>query len=266
MQFLRSALSRLAIATTLVGASLAIAPQLVEARQPCGSFTINWGGTVRQEDILKCAVEYNTGARHNDRYYLEIKKSKITDNFKVFEISFPEDFDGKINAEKIRVRVNGKEVALVPSETVWDPTSAPTISNTERTNDIVTNIESAAAANAANDTSNSEGELVFVNGELVFLTPEQLAAQAAMNNSNNPSPTVTPSTPAATPQTTNEPTSHSLFITLAEPLEAESEVEIILDEVRNPSNGGMYLVTAFARSQGAALPSRLGAWFVDVDF
>jgi hypothetical protein len=265
MQFLRSTLSRLAIATTLFGASLAIAPQLVEARQPCGSFTINWGGTVRQEDILKCAVEYNTGARHNDRYYLEIKKSKITDKFKVFEINFPADFDGRINAEKIRVRVNGKEVALVPSETVWDATSAPTANNIERTNEIVTNIENAAAA-ATNDTSNSEGELVFVNGELVFLTPEELAAQAAMNNGSNASPTATQSTPAATPEATNEPTSHSLFITLAEPIEEESEVEIILDEVRNPSNGGMYLVTAFARSQGAALPSRLGAWFVDVGF
>lgn len=265
MQFFRSSLSRLAIATTLMGASLAIAPQLVEARQPCGSFTINWGGTIRQEDILKCAVEYNTGARHFDRYYLEIKKSKITDSFKVFEISFPEDFDGKINAEKIRVLVNGEEVALVPSETLWDPVATPIATNVERTSEIVNNIESAAKP-PSNDISNGEGDLVFINGELVFLTAAELAAQQATNS--RPSNTTSVPSPNAVepPPTEAEPTTHSLFITLAEPLEEDSEVEIILDEVRNPSNGGMYLVTAFARSQGAALPSRLGAWFIDVDF
>ncbi|WP_234991313.1 hypothetical protein [Synechococcus sp. 7002] len=44
MQLFRSPLSRLAIATTLLSSSLTFMPQMAEARQPCGSFTINWGG------------------------------------------------------------------------------------------------------------------------------------------------------------------------------------------------------------------------------
>ncbi|OKH19391.1 DUF2808 domain-containing protein [[Limnothrix rosea] IAM M-220] len=262
MQLLRSSLSQLAIATTLLGSTWAIAPQVVEARQPCGSFTINWGGTVRQSDILSCAVEWNSGAGRSDRYYLDIKKSKISDNFRTFELSFPKEFDGEVNDEKIRVRVNGKEVELVTEETTWDPIAAPILSNAQRTSDAVANIENAAAP----QSRNTGGELVIdENGNLVFVTDADIAEQQAIAL-EEANVDIMPSEAEPEAQEDDEPRSRSLFITLAEPLEEESEVEIILDDVDNPSSGGMYLVTAFARSQGAPLPSRLGAWFIDVDF
>ncbi|MEB3225498.1 MAG: DUF2808 domain-containing protein [Synechococcus sp.] len=258
MQFLRSSLSHLAIATTLLGSSLILMAPSAEARTPCGSFTINWGGTIPQGDILKCAVEYNSGARRRDRYYLEIKKAKIVDRFQTFELSFPEDFDGNIDDTKIRVRVNGREVALNQDATAWDPDSLPE-NAAQQSQTILGNI----AANAT--TPDRGGELVLVNGELVFLDSETLATQQASQSSNPPGNSVPPETAATEPEAEG-PRSRSLVITLAEPLRPESEVEIILDSVRNPSQGGMYVVTAFARSQGAPLPSRLGSWFVDVDF
>ena len=143
MQFFRSSLSRLALSALVFGSTVAIAPKAVEARQPCGSFTINWGGTVRQGDILNCALEWNSGAGRSDRYYLDIKKSKIVDNFRTFELSFPKEFDGEVNDEKIRVRVNGKEVDLIAEETSWDPAAAPIASNTQRTREAVSTIENA---------------------------------------------------------------------------------------------------------------------------
>lgn len=261
MQFLRSPLSRLAIATTLISSTLAITPQVVEARKPCGSFTINWGGTVRQSDILSCAVEWNSGAGRSDRYYLDIKKSKIFDNFRTFELSFPKEFDGEVNDEKIRVRVNGKEVELVAEETAWDPVAAPILSNAQRTRETINAIENATTPQAAN----TGGELVIDdNGNLVFMTADELAEQEAIapEQTNTNTDTIEDEVEAQD----DEPRSRSLFITLVEPLEEESEVEIILDDVDNPSSGGMYLVTAFGRSQGAPLPSRLGSWFIDVDF
>ncbi len=259
MQLFRSPLSRLAIATTLLSSSLTFfMPQMAEARQPCGSFTINWGGTIPQGDILKCAVEYNSGARRRDRYYLEIKKSKIVDRFQTFELSFPDDFDGRVDDTKIRVRVNGREVALNEAATAWDPDSLPT-DPAQQSQTILGNIAASAT------TPDRGGELVLVDGELVFLDSETLAAQQANQNdtiSSNPA-----SEPEAAVEPEEEgPRSRSLVITLAEPLNPESDVEIILDNVNNPSRGGMYLVTAFARSQGAPLPSRLGAWLLDVDF
>ncbi|AMA08741.1 DUF2808 domain-containing protein [Picosynechococcus sp. PCC 73109] len=260
MQLFRSPLSRLAIATTLLSSSLTFMPQMAEARQPCGSFTINWGGTIPQGDILKCAVEYNSGARRRDRYYLEIKKSKIVDRFQTFELSFPEDFDGRVDDAKIRVRVNGREVALNEAATAWDPDSLPT-DPAQQSQTILGNIA------ASTTTPDRGGELVLVNGELVFLDSETLAAQQASqsnntNNNNNPAPE-----PEIAEEPEDEgPRSRSLVITLAEPLSPESDVEIILDSVNNPSRGGMYLITAFARSQGAPLPSRLGSWLLDVDF
>ncbi len=262
MQFLRSPLSRLAIATTLFGSTLAIAPQNVEARQPCGSFTINWGGTVRQSDILSCAVEWNSGAGRSDRYYLDIKKSKIFDRMRIFELSFPKEFDGEVNDEKIRVRVNGEEVELVAEETAWDPAASPVISNAQRTSEAVETIENATIS----EPSNTGGELVIdASGNLVFMTAAELAEQEAI--APEPSNVETdPMEEEVEARDEDEPRSRSLFITLAEPLEEESEVEIILDDVDNPSSGGMYLVTAFGRSQGAPLPSRLGSWFIDVDF
>ncbi|AFY39439.1 hypothetical protein Lepto7376_3210 [[Leptolyngbya] sp. PCC 7376] len=263
MQFFRSTLSRLAIATTLLGSTLAIIPQAVEARQPCGSFTINWGGTVRQGDILKCAVEWNTGAGRNDRYYLDIKKSKISDNFRTFELSFPKEFDGEINDEKIRVRVNGKEVELIAEDTAWDPVASPVLSNTQSSSETVANIENASASAPA--PGNTGGELVIdESGNLVFVDQAELAEQEAIANavSDNSAEAIEDEAEVDS----DEPRSRSLFITLAEPLKKESEVEIILDRVENPSSGGMYVVTAFARTQGAPFPSKLGAWFLDVEF
>lgn len=265
MQFFRSSLTRLAIATTLLGTGWAVLPNAVEARQPCGSFTINWGGTIRQGDILKCAVEYNSGARRSDRYYLEIKKAKIQDNFQNFELSFPEDFDGEVNDQRIRVLVNGKEVDLIEEETRWDPDSLPSDNAQQSPQEIVDSLNTAAQP----ASPNSGGELVIVNGELVFLDAAALAEQQAMagvnNAPSNPPPTTTPEM-SEPEQASDEPRSRSLFIALSEPLKKESEVEIILDDVDNPSRGGIYLVTAFARSQGAPLPSRLGGWMIDVDF
>ncbi|MBV5260236.1 DUF2808 domain-containing protein [Synechococcus moorigangaii CMS01] len=257
MQFLRSPLSRLAIATTLLGSSLTFAPQIAEARQSCGSFTLNWGGTIPQGDILKCAVEYNSGARRRDRYYLEIRKSKIVDRFQTFELSFPEDFDGRVDDTKVRVRVNGREVAL--NEAAWDPDSLPE-NTAQRSRTILNNLDANTSA------PDRGGELVLVNGELVFIDAETLAAQEASqsNDTGNVQPPQTET--VATEPKDEGPRSRSLVITLAEPLTPESEVEIILDSVNNPSRGGMYLITAFARSQGAPLPSRLGSWIVDVGF
>lgn len=266
MQFFRSSLTRLAIATTLLGTGWTILlPNTVEAREPCGSFTINWGGTIRQADILTCAVEYNSGARRSDRYYLEIKKTKIQDNFQNFELSFPKDFDGEVNDQRIRVLVNGKEVDLVAEETRWDPDSLPSDNARQSPQEIVESLN----ASATPASPNLGGELVIVNGELVFLDAAALAEQEAIAEVNtspsNATPTTTPQIEEPE-QASDEPRSRSLFIALSEPLKEESEVEIILDDVDNPSRGGIYLVTAFARSQGAPLPSRLGGWMIDVDF
>jgi len=265
MQFFRSSLSRLAIATTLLGSSWAILPNAVEAREPCGSFTINWGGTIRQSDILTCAVEYNSGARRSDRYYLEIKKSKIQDNFQNFELSFPKNFDGEVNDQRIRVLVNGKEVELVEAETRWDPDSLPSDNARQTPQEIVDSLD----ASATPASPNLGGELVIVNGELVFLDAEALAERQAVIEANEvPEDVASTTAPEMTKpeETSDEPRSRSLFIALSEPLKKESEVEIILDDVDNPSRGGIYLVTAFARSKGAPLPSRLGGWMIDVDF
>lgn len=265
MQFFRSSLSRLAIATTLIGTSFAIAPHAAEARQPCGSFTINWGGTISQRDMLKCAVEYNTGAGRSDRYYLEIKKDKIRDNFQSFEISFPKDFDGSVDAEKIRVLVNGKRVELNTAETAWDPDKM-LVTGATQSQAIVENLETTSQTNSS---PNRGGELVLVNGELVFLDAAALAEQQAIAAQNQSSTTVNEEATSMTDETAaqddDEPRSRSLLITLAEPIEKESAVEIILDDVRNPSSGGIYVVTAFARSKGAPLPDRLGAWLFDVE-
>lgn len=262
MQFFRSSLSRLAIATTLIGTSFAITPNAVEARQSCGSFTINWGGTVSQRDMLRCAVEYNTGAGRSDRYYLDIKKEKIRDNFQTFELSFPKDFDGRVDAEKIRVMINGKRVELNTAETAWDPDSR-VITGATQSQAIVENLEMTA-----NPSPNRGGELVLVNGELVFLDAAALAERRAIaaqtQQSATPSENATSMANEPVSRDDNEPRSRSLLITLAEPIEKESAVEIILDDVRNPSRGGIYVVTAFARSKGAPLPDRLGAWFLDV--
>lgn len=259
MQFFRSSLSRLAFSAMVGLTTVAIAPEAVDARQPCGSFTINWGGTVRPGDILDCAVEWNSGPRRSDRYYLDIKKSKIVDNFRSFELSFPKEFDGEVNDEKIRVRVNGKEVDLIAEETSWDPTTAPVQSNAQRTRAAVSSIENAAAPSPRN----TGGELTIdADGNLVFLE-EPIEQDPVVIE------TVTPTEETVEEDDDddeNQPRSRSLFITLAEPLEPESKVEIILDDVDNPSSGGIYLVTAFARSQGAPLPNKLGAWFIDIDF
>lgn len=265
MQFFRSSLSRLAIATTLIGTSFAIAPNAVEARQPCGSFTINWGGTISQRDMLKCAIEYNTGAGRSDRYYLEIKKDKIRDNFQTFEISFPKEFDGSVDAKKIRVLVNGKRVELNQESTAWDPDTM-VVTGATQSQGIVENLETTSQTNAS---PNRGGELVLVNGELIFLDAAALAEQEAIA-AQNQSATTTSENAATTANETaaqddNAPRSRSLLITLAEPIEKESAVEIILDDVRNPSSGGIYVVTAFARSQGAPLPDRLGAWLFDIE-
>ncbi len=272
MRFLHVSLSRLAIAATILGAGVGFAPTAVEAREPCGSFTINWGGTVSQGDILKCAAEYGTGAGHRDRYYLEIKGSKIQDNFQAFEISFPENFDGRVNAEKIRVFVNDKQVELVPEQTLWDPSTVPNVIGTTPTRKPANSDDDSSDIPAITPSPNRDGELVFRNGELVFLDAETLAAERAANqNSNSADASMTSEVePTSIPEameedSSDEPRSRSLFITLAEPLEKESSVEIVLDDVWNPSRGGMYLISAFARSNGDPLPSRLGAWFFDID-
>lgn len=261
MQFLRSSLSRLALSTLVLGATVAIAPEAVDARQPCGSFTLNWGGTVRPGDILECAVEWNSGPRRSDRYYLDIKKSKIVDNFQTFELSFPGNFDGEINIddeEDIHVKVNGREVELIMEETQWDPVYEPvgtTQMTQEETSDPVEGIVVTPNTSAVGELIiDEDGNLVFleepIQRELIFpVTPVDDTDLEVVEEEDE-----------------DALRSRSLIITLAEPLEPESEVEIILDDVTNPSSGGIYLVTAFARSQFAPLPTKLGSWFIDVDF
>ncbi|BAW96091.1 hypothetical protein NIES970_10120 [[Synechococcus] sp. NIES-970] len=263
MQFLRSPLSRLAIATLLFGSGLTLMPQAADARKTCGSFTFNWGGTIPQGDILKCAVEYDSGARRRDRYYLEIRKSKVTDRFQTFELSFPDDFDGQINDTQVRVRINGREVALNQDATAWDPQSLPGENASAQGQALLESF-----ATSTSQTSARDGELTFVDGQLVFVDAATLAEQQATQTNPNATSMAENNPPAAdeSEERDSGPRSRSLVVTLAEPVNLESEIEIILDDVRNPSRGGMYVVTAFARSQGAPLPSRLGSWIIDVGF
>ena len=84
-------------------------------------FTIFSG--VERSDILDYFLQFGGVPRFvGERYKLYVPAKKMTQGVKVFYISYPENFDGKFDIDKIRVET--KKQGVIPVEDiVWDKES-----------------------------------------------------------------------------------------------------------------------------------------------
>jgi hypothetical protein len=73
---------------------------------------------VDRENILNYYLDFGGVPRGWDRYKLYIPAKKLTQGASKFYISYPDNFDGKFDTEKIEVRVDDESLPL--KEVYWD--------------------------------------------------------------------------------------------------------------------------------------------------
>lgn len=76
---------------------------------------------VDREDILNYYLDFGGLPRQWDRYKLYVPAKKLTQGASKFYISYPENFDGKFDTDKIEVRVDDESLPL--KEIYWDKES-----------------------------------------------------------------------------------------------------------------------------------------------
>jgi Protein of unknown function (DUF2808) len=92
-----------------------------------GIQAISWAGGnpgltifsgVERENLLNYYLDFGGVERQWDRYKLYIPAKKMTQGASKFYISYPENFDGKFDTEKVEVRVDDESLPL--REVYWD--------------------------------------------------------------------------------------------------------------------------------------------------
>jgi hypothetical protein len=95
-----------------------------------GVQAISWAGGnpgltifsgVDRENILDYYLDFGGIPRQWDRYKLYIPAKKMTQGATKFFISYPENFDGKFDTDKIEVRVDDESLPI--KEVYWDKES-----------------------------------------------------------------------------------------------------------------------------------------------
>jgi hypothetical protein len=76
---------------------------------------------VDREKILNYYLDFGGQAGARDRYRLRIQGKKINQGVARFFISYPENYKGKFDVDKIEVRVDGESLPL--HEVIWDEES-----------------------------------------------------------------------------------------------------------------------------------------------
>ncbi|MGA1622439.1 MAG: DUF2808 domain-containing protein [Synechocystis sp.] len=93
--------------------------------------TLSWAGGnsgltifsgVERQDILDYYLQFGGRPEQWDRYKLYISAKKMTQGAKVFYVSYPENFDGEFDIEKVRVETK-KQGKLDIEDVVWDKES-----------------------------------------------------------------------------------------------------------------------------------------------
>ena len=77
---------------------------------------------VDRKDILDYYLQFGGRPGEWDRYKLYIPAKKMTQGAKVFYVSYPENFDGKFDLNKVRVETQ-KQGKLEIEDVVWDQES-----------------------------------------------------------------------------------------------------------------------------------------------
>jgi hypothetical protein len=85
---------------------------------------------VERENILNYYLDFGGLPQQWDRYKLYIPAKKMTQGASKFFISYPENFDGKFDTDKIEVRLKEEEIPV--SEVIWDKESRVVEINLEK--------------------------------------------------------------------------------------------------------------------------------------
>jgi hypothetical protein len=109
-------LAKRLISTLIVSGCLLTGLQAISWAGGNSGLTIFSG--VDREDILNYYLDFGGIPRQWDRYKLYIPAKKLTQGATKFYISYPENFDGKFDTDKIEVRVDGEALPL--REVYWD--------------------------------------------------------------------------------------------------------------------------------------------------
>lgn len=111
--------SRLLALVALAGSLLAGLPTLTRADGNAG-LTIFSG--VDRKDVLDYHLDFGGNPNQSgERYKLYIPGKKLTQGASKFFITYPANFDGKFDTDKIEVRVKGEAIPL--KEAIWDKES-----------------------------------------------------------------------------------------------------------------------------------------------
>jgi hypothetical protein len=76
---------------------------------------------VERENILDYYLDFGGLPRQWDRYKLYVPAKKLTQGASKFYISYPENYDGKFDTDKIEVRTKEDEIPV--REVIWDKES-----------------------------------------------------------------------------------------------------------------------------------------------
>lgn len=84
-------------------------------------FTI-FSGVDNRSDILDYYLQFNGRSGQRDRYKLYIPAKKMTQGAKVLYVSYPENFDGTFDVDKVRVETK-RQGNIEIEDVVWDKES-----------------------------------------------------------------------------------------------------------------------------------------------
>lgn len=105
------------VSALVVGSCLVTALPVVSiAQSSLPGFTIFSG--VRRENQLPFRLDYGGQANGWDRYRLRIPPKKLNLAVAQFTISYPENYKGRFDTDRIEVRIKGESVPL--QEVRWD--------------------------------------------------------------------------------------------------------------------------------------------------
>jgi hypothetical protein len=76
---------------------------------------------VERENILDYYLDFGGLPRQWDRYKLYVPAKKLTQGASKFYISYPENYDGKFDTDKIEIRTKEDEIPV--REVIWDKES-----------------------------------------------------------------------------------------------------------------------------------------------
>jgi hypothetical protein len=76
-----------------------------------------FSGVDRNQE-LSYSTDFGANPGQTDRYYLKVDKTKMKQAVNKFIVVFPDNFDGRIDAKKVEIMVNGKKTEV--QEVNWD--------------------------------------------------------------------------------------------------------------------------------------------------